>query len=233
VPSALSHRRALITGSVQGIGLATAQALASAGASVMLTDIVASPDVQEIVRAVGHHGHGEVAFHAADLTVEEEIGKLVTWMAERLGPPDILVNNAAVRTRKSIETIAATDWHRAIAVNMTAPFHLIRAVLPFMRRQNWGRIINISSGFGLIGSPNRIDYVTTKTALVGMTKAIALDLADSGITCNAVCPGSTWTPRQENRLNRIIAEEGLAREEAYERLLKSLRVCPGTLSWVA
>lgn len=218
----LHGRSALVTGSVQGIGLATARSLACAGASVMLTDIGEPAGIDAVLETVDGCGAGKVAFHPADLSSEAEIAALVEMASERIGPPGILVNNAAVRTRDSIESVADSDWERALRVNLSAPFHLIRAVLPSMRRAGWGRIVNVSSGFGLIGSARRIDYVTTKTGMIGLTRAVALDLRFSGITCNAVCPGSTWTPRQEARLDQIIAEKGISRDEGYARLLEML-----------
>lgn len=217
-----SGRCAIVTGSVQGIGLETAKALASAGASVMLTDRVEPDNLSTIYDEVAVCGEGQVAFHPANLTQPEEIAGLVAATRDRLGPVAILVNNAAVRTRESIETVATQDWELALTVNLSAPFHLIRNVLPDMRKSGWGRLVNVSSGFGLIGSARRLDYVTTKTGMIGLTRAVALDLRFSGITCNAVCPGSTWTPRQEGRLNKIMEEEGLSREEAYPKLLAML-----------
>ncbi|HTU09608.1 MAG TPA: SDR family NAD(P)-dependent oxidoreductase [Allosphingosinicella sp.] len=218
----LARKTALITGSVQGIGLATAHALAALGAKVMLTDITRPADLNPIVRRLRDEHGTKAAFECADLTSEAQIDALVRSTVAAFGSLDILVNNAAVRTRESIETIAPEDWRLALAVNLTAPFHLIRGALPHMRTRGWGRIVNIASGFGLMASQRRIDYVTTKTGMIGMTKAVALDLTGTGITCNAVCPGSTWTPRQQGRLDRLMAEEGLSEADALEKLRTGL-----------
>ena len=139
----LAGRTALITGSVQGIGLATAHALSALGATVMLTDIDRPADLNGVVRQLRTKHGTNAAFESADLNSEAEIGALVRSTLDAFGSLDILVNNAAVRTRESIETIAVEDWRRALAVNLTAPFHLIRGALPSMRERGWGRIVNI------------------------------------------------------------------------------------------
>ena len=133
------------------------------------------------------------------------------------GSIDILINNAVVRHVGSIEHFAVAAWDEALAVNLSAAFHTIRLAVPRMKQNRWGRIINVSSIYGLRGTANRVGYVTTKTALIGLTRAIALETVSHGITCNAVCPGTSETPVHEEALAAVMAAEGVSREEAQRQ----------------
>ena len=159
----------------------------------------------------------------------EQIAALVDAAKSSLGTVDILINNAVVRHFAPIESFRPEDWDKALAVNLSAAFHTARLVLPGMRVRNFGRIINISSIYGEVGAVNRVDYVTTKTALIGFTRAVALETAGQDITCNAICPGTVPTPAIEERLAAFMAKEGLAREAG--RRLSWLRVNPPDASW--
>jgi 3-hydroxybutyrate dehydrogenase len=132
-----------------------------------------------------------------------------------------VINNAVVRHFAPLENFKVEEWDRALAVNLSAAFHTTRLVLPGMRQRDFGRIVNISSVYGLFGTVNRVDYVTTKTALIGFTRAVALEVAGQNITCNAICPGSTPTPAIEQRLAEFMAEKGLARDEAIRSFMAS------------
>jgi 3-hydroxybutyrate dehydrogenase len=132
---------------------------------------------------------------------------------------DVLVNNAVVRHIAPIDDFPVEHWDRALAVNLSAAFHAIRLALPGMRRRRWGRIFNMSSVYGSRGTPNRIDYVTTKSALLGMTRSVAVEAAADGITCNALCPGAVHTPGAEERIRRLMREEGVSHEDATARFL--------------
>ena len=132
---------------------------------------------------------------------------------------DILVNNAVVRHAAPVDSFPPEAWELGIAVNLTAAFHTIRLALPGMRRRNWGRIINVSSIYGLIRGMNRINYVTCKTALIGMTRAVALETRGHDITCNAVCPGTVETPVHINAVEKMMAAESISRAEAEQRFL--------------
>ncbi len=133
------------------------------------------------------------------------------------GGIDVVVNNAVVRCAAPVEDFPVDAWDEGVAVNLSAAFHTTRLALPGMKTRNWGRIINVSSIYGLIGAANRVNYVTSKTALIGMTRAVALEVLDHDITCNAVCPGSILTPVHEATIQKIMAQEGLARAEAERR----------------
>lgn len=184
----LQGRTALVTGSRDGIGLAIAEALAAQGCAVMRTDIA--------------EADGPAPYHRADLADPAQIEALVKATESALGPIDILVNNAVTRHNAEVESLPVEKWEHAIAVNLSAPFHLIRLTLPGMKRRRWGRIINLASTYGLVGTPWRTDYVATKHALVGLTRVVALEAAQFNVTCNALCPAAVAT---ENT-RRLVAE---------------------------
>jgi 3-hydroxybutyrate dehydrogenase len=212
----LRGRTALVTGSTGGIGHAVAARLAAAGCDVVLhgpgAPAEAAPALVGLERLCGR----SVRYLRADLTLLTEIEAMVA----ALGPIDILVNNAATRHFGPIEATTPAAWDTDLAVNLSAAFHLIRLTLPGMRERGWGRIVNMSSIYGLTGTADRVGYVTTKTALIGLTRAVALETASSGITCNALCPGTTLTPNIEERIRAAMAGSGLGREEAEARQLE-------------
>lgn len=214
---ALSSRRALVTGSTQGLGLAAARRLAADGCDVMIhgLDNQGAPTARDLERDFGVR----VRSSAADLRDPEQIARMVADAIETLGGIDILVNNAVARHAGPVEEFRVEDWDTSIAVNLSAAFHAIRLVIPHMKRNRWGRIVNVSSIYGLRGAVNRVGYVTTKTALIGLTRAVALETAKHGITCNAVCPGTSESPVHEETIARLSALESIAREQAEARVL--------------
>jgi len=169
--SMLTGKTALITGSTQGLGLAAAKRFSESGCRIIANGLVDG-------RVVG-----------ADLRDPSAIEAMI----KAAGPIDILVNNAVVRHTAPIENFSAEAWNESLAVNLSAAFHTIRLALPAMKARGWGRIINVSSIYGQRGAPNRVGYVTTKTALIGLTRAVALEVVNTGVTCNAVCPGTLET----------------------------------------
>lgn len=210
----LAGRTALLTGSVAGLGYAIAESLARAGANVMLTDLCTPEKGAAAAARLATTAGVEAAFHAADLRDVAAIEALVEACGARFGGVDILVNNAVVRHFKPIEDFAAAEWDASLAVNLSGAFHLVRLTLPGMKRRNWGRIVNLSSIFGARGAANRVDYVTTKTALLGLTRAVAIETAGQNITCNAVCPGTVPSEAILGRIARIAAETGVDVEQA-------------------
>ncbi len=205
----LKQKCALVTGSVAGLGYAIAARLAAEGANVVLNGLCAPGEGEaSAARIAGEHGV-EAVFDPADLTSVAEIERMMAAAAARFGGVDILVNNAVVRNFALVEDMATAQWDRAIAVNLSAAFHTVRLAVPGMKARRWGRIINMSSVFGWRAVEERIDYVTTKTALIGMTRAIALETAASGVTCNALSPGSVPTPAITGKVAAMAAERNL------------------------
>jgi 3-hydroxybutyrate dehydrogenase len=217
----LKGKGALITGSTQGLGYAMATRLAAEGCNVVLNGFGDGAEIERKRRQL-EDGHGvRVLHHGADLAEPRQIASLVDAAINDLGSVDILINNAVVRHFAPIETFKPEDWDKALAVNLSAAFHTARLVLPGMRARNFGRIVNISSIYGQVGAVNRVDYVTTKTALIGFTRAVALETAGQDITCNAICPGTVPTPAIEERLVAFMEKEGLVRAEAVKAFMAS------------
>lgn len=218
----LKGKCALVTGSVDGLGRAIADTLAGAGANVILNGLCDEQQGRAEAETLARDQGVEAVFDPADLRDRAEIERMVTDATQRFGSVDVLVNNAVVRHFSPIEAFDPADWEESINVNLTAAFHLVRLTLPGMKKSGWGRIINQASYYGWRGAENRIDYVTTKTALIGMMRAIAIETAGTGITCNAVCPGSVGTPAILKRIEGIAGEQArpfdeVAREYATAR----------------
>ena len=204
----LKGKAALITGSSGGIGLAIAQELASAGCHVVLHGLEDPSVVAEHLAAMRSFGVTAL-YLQKDLQNPKEIEQIAATALEHFGCIDILVNNAVTRHFSAIETFPTDRWDQALAVNLSAPFHFVKAFLPGMRKAGWGRVINMTSVYGQRGTPNRIDYVTTKSALIGLTRAIAAEVVGQNITCNALCPGSVLTPNIESRIRALMQEKNI------------------------
>ena len=211
----LTGRSALVTGSTGGLGHALADRLAAEGSAVLLHGIADPEEGEALAREMAARHGVRALYRRADLARPAEIEALMAHAAEALeGGPDIVVNNAVVRHFGPVEALAPADWDADIAVNLSAAFHTIRLALPGMKRRGWGRILNMSSGYGLFGAAGRAGYVTTKTALIGLTRAVALETARDGITCNALCPGSVPTPTIEARIAAAMAARGETDKDA-------------------
>jgi 3-hydroxybutyrate dehydrogenase len=214
----LKNKTALITGSLGGIGFATAKALAAQGCNIMLNGFADADVIRDRQAELGRAYNVHASYHGADLRFPDQIEQLVKTTAETLGGVDIVVNNAVVRTWNPIDKFRTEDWDAAIAVNLSASFHTIRLGLPYMKQASWGRIVNMGSTFSLFGVTDRVDYVTTKTGLIGLTRAVALEVAKAGITCNAICPGQVLTPATEGRVQAEMLRDGTPREAILTRL---------------
>ena len=211
----------MITGSVSGLGFAIADSLAQAGASIVLHGLQPS-DVCEQARADLASRRGvKVMVSRADLRDPSQIEQMMLEAGKFAGGVDILVNNAVVRNAGSAEALSVSDWDEALAVNLSSSFHTARLVLPSMRKAGWGRIINISSVYGLTATTGRIAYITTKTALIGLTRSIAMDTASAGITCNALCPGTVPTPPIMAKIEGIAASKGVSVTEAQTEYIST------------
>ena len=216
----LHGRVALVTGSTGGLGFAIAGGLAQAGCSVMLNGIE-TPDAIETARGDLERRTGaRIAYHQASVAETSGVERLINATLAQFGSVDILVNNAVVRHFSSIVDFPTEHWDAALAVNVSAAFHSIRLALPHMRERNFGRIFNMTSVYGSRGTVNRVDYVTTKAALLGLTRAVALENLDHDVTCHGICPGSVLTPGTEGRVHQLMADEDLSREEAERFFLQ-------------
>ena len=215
----LDGKCALITGAARGLGLAAAHRLAEAGCHIVFNDVDESSAIQSVRDEVEQMHGVRTLYCRADLRRPSEIETMVLFATDTFGAIDILINNAVVRHTAPVEDFGVGEWNDGLAVNVSAAFHTIRLAVPAMKRRRWGRIINVSSIYGLRGAPNRVSYVTSKTALIGMTRAIALETAGHAITCNAVCPGTTESPVHEATVTTAMAADGLSRQEAERRFL--------------
>jgi len=207
---------ALVTGATAGLGLAVAEGLAGAGANIVLHDLVAPKQAADDVRA---RFGVEVIAAGVDLSLPDAIQAMMGDLLDRCGAIDILVNNAVVRHFSAIEQFPPDHWDKALAVNLSAPFHLIRLALPAMKQRGWGRIVNMGSIYSTRAIEDRIDYVTTKTAILGMTRAVAIETARSGITCNTLCPGTLPTPAILNKIAARAAESDCPVEDVTRSYL--------------
>ncbi|MGH9020916.1 MAG: 3-hydroxybutyrate dehydrogenase [Acidimicrobiales bacterium] len=215
----LQGRSALVTGSTSGIGLAIARSLAHEGANVMLNGF-GDRDVVEALRASLAEEHGvDVAYDDADLTRAGEATALVERTQSRWGSLDVLVNNAGVQHVAPLDEFPIERWDAIIALNLSAVFLTMRAAIPAMRSQGWGRIINIDSAHGLVASPYKVAYVAAKHGVLGATKVAALELANDGVTVNAICPGWVRTPLVEQQLEDRARDAGTDVAHEATRLL--------------
>lgn len=211
----LTGKTALVTGSTSGIGLGLASALASAGANIVLNGFGDSQAAEEQIRAKGV----KTFFHAADMRHPSEIEDLVQQSQLALGSIDIVVNNAGIQHVAPIENFPTDKWNDVLAINLSSAFHTTRLTLPSMRQSNWGRIINVASVHGLVGSAEKSAYVAAKHGIVGFTKVTALETATTGITCNAICPGWVLTPLVQAQVDAKAKALQISNEEAKQRLL--------------
>jgi 3-hydroxybutyrate dehydrogenase len=214
----LKGKIAIVTGSTSGIGLGVARALAAQGAGVLLNGFGAQAEIESVRREIAALGV-KVGYSAADMSKPAEVAGMVEAATRELGRVDILVNNAGIQHTAPVEEFPPEKWDAILAINLSAAFHAIRAVLPQMKQRGWGRIINIASVHGLVASVNKAAYVAAKHGLMGLTKVVALETATGGITCNAICPGFVLTPLIQKQIDDVAAREKLGEEQARARLL--------------
>lgn len=215
----LTGKTALITGSTSGIGLGMAQAFARRGANVVINGLATEAQIDEAVKAVKDAGAPDVLFHGANMMNADEIADMVNQANDRFGGVDILCNNAGIQHTSPTEDFPQEKWDAIIAINLTSLFHTTRLCLPHMQKQNWGRIINTASVHGLVASVNKVAYVAAKHGVVGMTKVVALETAETGITCNAIAPGWVDTPLIQKQIQAKVDAGGGTLEEGTRDLL--------------
>ena len=217
--SMLKGKTALVTGSTSGIGLGIAVALARQGANIVLNGFgdVEAPRAQ--VLEAGKAAGIKVGYHGADMSKAAEIEAMMKYAAAEFGRVDILVNNAGIQHVAKIQDFPVEKWDAIMAINLSSAFHTTRLALPAMQQANWGRIINVASVHGLVGSAEKSAYVAAKHGVVGLTKVTALENATTGVTCNAICPGWVLTPLVQKQVDAKAAAQGINNEEATKLLL--------------
>ncbi len=215
----LTGKTALVTGSTSGIGLGIAKALAREGANVVLNGFGEVDGPRAEVLAAGQAAGAQVAYHGADMSRVADIEDMMKYAAAQFGRVDILVNNAGIQHVANVEDFPVEKWDAILAINLSSAFHTTRLALPAMKAANWGRIVNVASVHGLVGSAQKSAYVAAKHGIVGFTKVTALETAATGVTCNAICPGWVLTPLVQKQVDAKAAEHGLSNEDATRLLL--------------
>jgi 3-hydroxybutyrate dehydrogenase len=215
----LAGKTAIVTGSTSGIGLGIARAFAAAGMNVMLNGFGSASEIER-TRAELEAANGvTVVYSAADMSKPAEIAAMVAEARDAFGQVDALINNAGIQHVEAIETFPAAKWDAIIAIDLSSAFHGIRAVVPEMKERRWGRIINIASAHALVASPFKSAYVAAKHGLLGLTKTVALETAEHGITVNAICPGYVLTPLVEKQIPETAKARGMTEEEVVKSVL--------------
>ena len=215
----LKDKVAIVTGSTSGIGLGIARELAKLGADIVLNGFGDAGEI-ETIRSGIERDHGvRAVYDGADMSNAEAVRGLIAATIEKFGRLDILVNNAGIQFTAPVEEFPPAKWHAILEINLSAAFHGIATAVPQMKKQRWGRIVNIASTHGLVASTHKAAYVAAKHGLVGLTKVVGLETAGSGVTCNAVCPGWVRTPLVEKQISDIAAGKHISQKEATSELL--------------
>jgi 3-hydroxybutyrate dehydrogenase len=215
----LKGKVAIVTGSTSGIGLGIASELARSGADLVLNGFGDAGEIEAIRSRIERDHDVRVVYDGADMSKGDAVRGLIAATIEKFDRLDILVNNAGVQFTAPVDDFPPAKWDAILAINLSAAFHGIAAAVPQMKKQRWGRIVNIASAHGLVASTHKAAYVAAKHGLVGLTKVVGLETAGSGVTCNAVCPGWVRTPLVEKQISDIAAERSIGQKEALKALL--------------
>jgi 3-hydroxybutyrate dehydrogenase len=208
----LEGRTAIVTGSTSGIGLGIARALAASGAAVMLNGFGDPMEIEQQRVALAHENDVDVAYDSADMSNRDAIGLMVERAIARFGQVDIVVNNAGIQHVAPLGEFPPAKWDAILSINLSAAFHLVQATFDQMAKRGYGRVINVASAHGLIASPFKSAYVAAKHGIVGLTKVIALEGAERGVTANAICPGYVWKPLVEKQIDDQAKSHNIARD---------------------
>lgn len=215
----LKDKVSLITGSTSGIGLGIARALAGAGSSIILNGFGKPEEIEATKDGVAKDFGVQVDYSGADMSNPASIAEMIEQMLGKFGRIDIVVNNAGIQHVAPLQDFPVAKWDAIIAINLSSAFHTTRLALPSMVANKWGRIINIASAHGLVGSAYKSAYVAAKHGMLGLTKVTALETAEMGITCNAICPGYVYTPLVEAQIEGQAKSHGIPREEVIRNVL--------------
>ncbi len=214
-----ANRTVVVTGSTSGIGLGIASAFARENHDVVINGFGDKAEIERTCGRLRDLGGGRILHHPADMTKPAEIADLIATAEAEFGGVDVLVNNAGIQHVEKIETFPADKWDAIIAINLSSSFHTIRAVVPGMKTRGHGRIINIASAHALVASPFKSAYVAAKHGVLGLTKTVALEVAEHGITVNAICPGYVLTPLVERQIPDTARERGMTEEEVKTKVI--------------
>lgn len=215
----MKGKSAVVTGSTSGIGLAVATELAKQGCNIVLNGFGDAADIEAIVQDMQMQHGVIVSYHGADMSRPDEISGLIKACQHQFGSVDILVNNAGIQHTDPVDDFPTQKWDQILAINLSSNFHTVQAALPIMKAQNSGRIVNISSVHGHVASVNKAAYVAAKHGVLGLTKVIALETAETPITCNAICPGWVLTPLVQKQIDAFSEQECISEDEAIARML--------------
>jgi 3-hydroxybutyrate dehydrogenase len=215
----LSGKSAIVTGSTSGIGLAIARRLAAAGSNIMLNGFGDANEIETIRGEIANGHNIKVIYNPADMTRPPEIADMVAQAESEFGGVDIVVNNAGIQFVAPIEEFPVEKWDAIIAINLSSAFHTTRAAIPAMKKKSWGRIVNIASAHALVASPFKSAYVAAKHGIAGLTKTAALEVAEHGITVNAVCPGYVMTPLVEKQIPEQAKARGITEQQVISDVL--------------
>jgi 3-hydroxybutyrate dehydrogenase len=215
----LNGKAAVVTGSTSGIGLAIARALAQAGASVALNGFGDAADIEKLRAGIEKEFKVKAVYAAADMTKPAEIAAMIKTVERQLGSVDILIANAGIQHVAPIEEFPVEKWDAILAINLSSAFHAIRAAVPGMKAKKWGRIVCTASAHSLVASPFKAAYITAKHGLAGLTKTVALEVAQFGITANCISPGYVWTPLVERQIPDTMKARNLTKEQVINDVL--------------
>ncbi|MEY4679148.1 MAG: 3-hydroxybutyrate dehydrogenase [Alphaproteobacteria bacterium] len=215
----LDGKVAIVTGSTSGIGLGIAEAFAGAGAGVVLNGFGDAAAIEATRSGVASRHGVKVTYSGADMSKPAAIAGMVADAIRDHGKVDILVNNAGIQFVAPIDEFPEAKWDAILAINLSSAFHATKAVLPGMKQRKWGRIINVASAHGLVASAFKSAYVAAKHGVVGLTKVTAMETAEDGITCNAICPGYVWTPLVQKQIPEQAKAHGMSEEEVVRKVL--------------
>jgi len=215
----LKGKTALVTGSTSGIGLGIAQRLAAEGANLVLNGFGDAGEIEALRAKLAAQHRIAAIYDGADMSKPDAIAAMMRKAIERFGAVDVLVNNAGIQHVAPVDEFPVDKWDAIIAINLSSAFHATRAALPAMKKKRWGRIVNIASAHALVASPFKSAYVAAKHGLAGFTKTVALEVAEQGITVNAVCPGYVLTPLVQKQIPDTAKARGISEEAVVRDVL--------------